>query len=186
MSPPTLYFGYGSNLWLEQMRLRCPSSVFAGVGRLKDFRWMISSRGYANIVPHSGPCVYGLTYELTPTDEAALDRNEGVPYAYTKENMTIEFWNATQCIEGKPKKVDIESPEETKSVLVYIDRLRIDDDEPKEEYVHRMNMGITDAVAVGVPVNYIEDDIRPFIPISVNAHAEGLALEQAKNFIDNR
>ncbi|KAL9584321.1 MAG: hypothetical protein Q9203_004702, partial [Teloschistes exilis] len=41
----TLYFAYGSNLWLHQMSLRCPSSVYVGVARLPNYRWIINARG---------------------------------------------------------------------------------------------------------------------------------------------
>lgn len=46
----TVYFGYGSNLSLSQMKERCPGSIFLGVGRLRGWRWGISGRGYANVV----------------------------------------------------------------------------------------------------------------------------------------
>lgn len=36
--------------------------------------------------------VYGLVYSLTPSDEQALDLNEGVPYAYTKQMLSVKFW----------------------------------------------------------------------------------------------
>jgi hypothetical protein len=36
--PQTLYFGYGSNLWLHQMQLRCPTSQYLGVARLPNYR----------------------------------------------------------------------------------------------------------------------------------------------------
>jgi hypothetical protein len=48
--PQTLYFGYGSNLWLHQMQLRCPTSQYLGVARLPNYRWIINDRGYANVV----------------------------------------------------------------------------------------------------------------------------------------
>ena len=79
----TLYFGYGSNLWQEQMALRCPGSQFVGIGRLAKYRWMINSRGYANVAPCTVGTeeeeVWGLIYTLTSEDEDRLDVNEGVP-----------------------------------------------------------------------------------------------------------
>lgn len=96
-SSPTTYFGFGSNLWLDQTRTRCPTSTYLGVARLNDYKWIINDRGYANVV--SSPSanssekqyahsVFGLVYTLLPTDESRLDRNEGVPHAYTKEYCT--------------------------------------------------------------------------------------------------
>ena len=36
-SPPTLYFGYGSNMWLDQMNRRCPENKFMGTAVLYDW-----------------------------------------------------------------------------------------------------------------------------------------------------
>ena len=179
------------NLWLEQMRLRCHSSIYVGVGRLTGFRWIINSRGYANIVPTDDPryMVYGLIYELARADEAALDRNEGVPIAYTKEMMTIEFWESgrrtlAEASRSEWGKADLSSPGKTVSMLVYVDRQKVQDDKPKEEYVYRMNMGIIDALAMGVPMTYVEEHMRPFIPSSVSKSVEDLAKEQAMSFTE--
>ena len=45
----TIYFGYGSNLWREQMKQRCPQSEYLGVARLNNYTWLINERGYANV-----------------------------------------------------------------------------------------------------------------------------------------
>jgi len=37
MDQKITYFGYGSNIWLEQMRKRCPESQFIGVGILSGW-----------------------------------------------------------------------------------------------------------------------------------------------------
>ena len=104
--------------------------------------------------------MYGLVYELTSSDEDGLDRNEGYPFAYTKEIFSIDFW------ESKDRKaVDVSFPGTKKDVLVYIDRKRVVDDLPRREYIYRMNMGIKDAVdEAGVPFAYVHKIIRPFIP----------------------
>jgi len=90
---PTLYFGYGSNLWLHQMSLRCPGSTYRGLARLPSHRWIINSRGYANVVfsNSTSDVVWGMVYALQPSDEKRLDRNERVPYAYTKEILSVVF-----------------------------------------------------------------------------------------------
>jgi len=48
--------------------------------------------------------------------------------------------------------------------LVYIDKRRVEQGEPWEEYVHRMNVGINDAAAKGLPGWYIEKYMRGSIP----------------------
>lgn len=86
-TPPTAYFGYGSNLWKHQMVKRCPTSEYLGVARLSGYRWIINERGYANVVEMAGnktegetkDVVWGLVYKLQREDEQGLDKNEGVP-----------------------------------------------------------------------------------------------------------
>ncbi len=178
----TMYFGYGSNLWKEQMSLRCPSSIFRGVGRLPGYRWMINNRGYANVVQTSnaGAEVYGLIYTLTCDDERSLDRNEGVPFSYTKEMLSVDFWPSKDG--SRPLDV-IEEAEQT-DMLVYIDRKRTEDDRPKEEYIHRMNMGIRDGALEGIPQGYMDRQLRRFIPIDGRKEMEELAKRQALRFED--
>ena len=179
------YFGYGSNLWLDQMKRRCPHSAYDGVGMLAGYKWIINSRGYANVIsvndtdPDTDTVVYGLIYSLTSDDEKALDRNEGVPDSYTKEMMLAKFWPSE-----KGRKVDMSQEPAEKAMLVYIDRKRITEHPPKEEYVVRMNRGIEDAISLGVPSAYIEKYLRPFIPAQYSRSAEELAEEQAKEFRD--
>ena len=49
-----------------------------------------------------------------------------------------------------------------------------------------MNRGISDAVALGVPTDYVEQHMRPFIPPNVSDQAEGLAKKQAVSFEEER
>ncbi|KAK4698026.1 gamma-glutamylcyclotransferase, partial [Lecanoromycetidae sp. Uapishka_2] len=179
------YFGYGSNLWKEQMKSRCESSNYLGVGRLPAYRWIINSRGYANVVPSTKASdeVYGLIYSLTLSDESALDVNEGVPYAYTKEMLSVDFWASTDC----SRTVDVTSAAgEKMDMLVYIDRERIQDSVPKDEYVYRMNMGIKDGLKAGIPQDYVDKVMRPFIPAEDMKHLEKQARQQALKFEDKR
>ncbi|KAI9873033.1 MAG: hypothetical protein M1830_000917 [Pleopsidium flavum] len=151
----SLYFGYGSNLWLSQMARRCPSSIYMGVAILRGWRWIVNARGYADVVPSPGDFVYGLVYELSEEDEERLDVNEGVPYAYVKRGMDVEFWNDRQTLGGRGEVV---------KGLVYVDDRRVVEGTPREEYIYRMNMNINDAVEKGVPMQYVERYMRPFIP----------------------
>jgi gamma-glutamylcyclotransferase len=193
--PPntTIYFGYGSNLWLHQMHLRCPNSTYLGIARLNDYKWIINERGYANVVelpsatsPSSqsdfSTVVFGLVYALDPTDEAALDKNEGVPVAYTKEHLTVDFWAGR-----REQWIDVDArPSREVEMLVYIDRKRVKEDSPREEYVIRMNRGIVDALEVGVPKGYVRDVMRRFIreDEDEDGGVEEFAKEQARGFKD--
>ena len=73
-----LCFAYGSNLGLEQMKKRCPGHEVVGKATLDDYRWIINTRGYANVVPSKGDFVEGVLSRLTEDDEIRLDMSEGV------------------------------------------------------------------------------------------------------------
>jgi hypothetical protein len=45
----------------------------------------------ATVEPREGASVPVLVWEITPADEAALDRYEGWPHLYRKEDITITF-----------------------------------------------------------------------------------------------
>lgn len=140
-NPPKqrLYFGYGSNLWKAQMQRRCPTSRYHGIARLSGYRWIINERGYANIVqtfdttPSHTNEVWGLVFEMQPEDEDKLDISEAVPHAYTKEDVTVDFWPVLEG--GKP---NVNEEQQEVEVLVYIDRKRMVESVPKKEYVYRM------------------------------------------------
>ena len=126
--------------------------------------------------------VYGLVYNLKSSAEDKLDHNQGVPFAYTKENIAIDFWESKDG-----EAVDVSCHGIKKHALVYIDRKRVTDDHPKEVYIHRMNRGIKDALyGAGVPFAYVQKVIRPFIPEQGCTEVEDLAREQARNFEKGR
>jgi hypothetical protein len=166
----SLYLGYGSNLWLNQMRRRCPGSQFLGLGILKDWKLIINQRGYANVIKSAGDLVYGFIFSLSTEDERLLDICEGVPTAYEKLTLECDF------IPGE-SQVDIASTLETDTLknaekkvkgtvnaLVYVNLNLIKESQSKVEYIHRMNKGINDALAKGVPKEFIDKYLRPFIP----------------------
>lgn len=144
MKPDVRYcFGYGSNMWDEQMRKRCPGSRKAGFGRLRGYRWIISTRGYANVVESAEDEVEGVLFTLSPEDEAALDRFENVAAgSYRKENLPV--W-----IDGREV-----------TALVYVDPIT-HEGPPKPEYILRINAGLADA---GLSADYVAKQIRKFIP----------------------
>ena len=178
----TTYFGYGSNLWKQQMKQRCPTSEFLGIARLNGYQWIINDRGYANVVEVSDTkkakdCeAWGLVFRLQPSDEDRLDLNEGVPESYTKEDISTGFWPT-----GKDWTID---KAEKKDMLVYIDRKRTEADVPKKEYIYRMNMGIKDALKEGVPKKYVDGVLRDFIPDVEDENVSSFARQQARFFED--
>lgn len=134
-SKQRLYFGYGSNLWKDQMKKRCPASTYRGIARLPSYRWLINERGYANVVQTCDDKdeVWGLVFELQQTDEVKLDINEGVPEAYTKEDLSVDFWPVSET--GRPK---VHEEPLRIEMLLYIDRRRMEPSIPKKEYIYRM------------------------------------------------
>ncbi|KAL6720133.1 hypothetical protein ACLMJK_002054 [Lecanora helva] len=177
----SIYFGYGSNLCQGQMQLRCPKSRFLGLGRLSDYRWMINDRGYANIVPNQGSQVYGLVYSLEPSDESALDRNEGVPFAYTKKSLEVDFWAShDNC-----NKPNLDKADQKRQTLVYIDRERTTDHRPQAEYIIRMNKGIVDGLRHGMPEDYVDQSLRKFIPAKGDESFKEQAERKAARFSED-
>jgi gamma-glutamylcyclotransferase (GGCT)/AIG2-like uncharacterized protein YtfP len=89
-----IYLAYGSNLNLEQMAYRCPNAKALGGTKLNGYRLLFRGAGcgaVATIEKHEGGSVPVLLWQITPTDEAALDRYEGYPYLYRKEMVRVRF-----------------------------------------------------------------------------------------------
>lgn len=141
--------------------------IDAGLNR----KWIISQKGYANIVLSPGDTVYGLVYEMSDINEALLDRSEGVPYHYTKERMAIEFTPIDPLLQGA---LQDETPEVAVNleVMVYVDRERTTPGVPWDEYIGKINKGITDGMKYGIPEGYFEKYLRPFIPPPQQGHGE--------------
>ena len=85
----TLYFAYGSNINLEQMRERCPDAKVVGPVTLADYELQFRGNGFATIAPKKGSIVHGLLWKLTPACVQALDHYEGYPRHYIKSPVPI-------------------------------------------------------------------------------------------------
>jgi hypothetical protein len=119
---------------------------------------------------------------LTPSDESALDVNEGVPFAYTKETIAVDFWAS---VDGRCP-IDVTREGSKRDMLVYIDCERTEDDKPREEYIFRMNMGIKDGIEEGIPKEYVDRVLRLFIPEVGRKEVEEIARKQALSFQDEK
>ena len=87
-----LYLAYGSNLNVEQMRYRCPDARPVGIAELKDWELLFKGSGsgfYLTVERKKGSVVPVGVWEISPEDEAALDRYEGCPRFYYKRNMIL-------------------------------------------------------------------------------------------------
>jgi gamma-glutamylcyclotransferase len=80
-----LYFAYGSNMQLDQIRERCPSATFVGKATLEGYRLAFTRKakghwrgfGIADVVRMEGGRVWGVVFQIDGIDIGALNRSEG-------------------------------------------------------------------------------------------------------------
>lgn len=85
-----LYLAYGSNLNLQQMKYRCPNSKVYGRATLNGYRLAFHGNTYnahATILRKKGYKIPVLIWDVPEEDEKALDRYEGYPRYYFKEDI---------------------------------------------------------------------------------------------------
>lgn len=179
------YFAFGSNLLIEQMAERCPASLLEGTAILRDYRWIINTRGVANIVYHPGRghWVEGFVFLVDSKDERTLDRKEGVRLnLYQKFSCQIELRRA---VEGplkinhlarlmrdrdddyaqqrrKRRLLDLADSSEKVDALVYISP-NLKSGRIREEYAIRMSRALRDAFYLGLSGLYLANYLQPTI-----------------------
>lgn len=101
-----LYFAYGSNLDLDQIRVHVPNVAVVGLASLADHRLTFPlyyegwGGGTAGVAHAHGETVWGALYELDEAGLAALDRYEGWKgpgdhhNLYERELVTVELVRA--------------------------------------------------------------------------------------------
>jgi hypothetical protein len=125
-----LYTAYGSNLNLSQMKVRCPSARVIGRSEIKDYELVFKgskTNAVATIEPCEGSKVPVLIWDIQDEDEKALDRYEGYPNFYGKEEMEI-------IIEDNPI-----------SAMVYVMTPGHDYGKPSEYYLETIEKGYADS-----------------------------------------
>ena len=88
------YLAYGSNLNVRQMKTRCPKATILGTAKLKG--WELLFKGsktgsYLTIEENENGSVPVVIWEVTPSDEKALDRYEGYPAFYYKKDIKLQY-----------------------------------------------------------------------------------------------
>ena len=87
------YIAYGSNLDVDQMHRRCQDARKIGYSIIEDyellFRGVGRHYGVATIEPCKGKRVPVGVWMISDQDEQALDRYEGWPRLYKKQNFDI-------------------------------------------------------------------------------------------------
>ena len=97
-----LYFAYGSNMHLAQMKERCPSAKFVCRAKLPSHRLVFTLKsvnrgcGVADVLPDETKDVWGVVYELPATELKYLDKDESFrperaddQNEYTRENHYV-------------------------------------------------------------------------------------------------
>ena len=80
-----LYFSYGSNMSIDQMKKRCPSASPVCLAELLNFQYFINKRGVASVVPRIGHSTKGVIWDLKSNKNfVKLDKSEGTKVGYYK------------------------------------------------------------------------------------------------------
>ena len=87
-----LYFAYGSNMRLQQMFERCPSSALFAKGILRKYKFQINSRGGGNVVEgNSEDRVEGIIFTVSHDDVRALRHFEGIgQHFFVEKRLKVE------------------------------------------------------------------------------------------------
>ena len=106
-----LYFAYGSNLNLFQMKRRCKDSVFLKKYELKGYRLNFWSKyRAADIEKSKNSLVPGALFEISKSDEKKLDVYEDYPILYKKLYFT--YYNKTVMTYIMVNKTEFRYPTE--------------------------------------------------------------------------
>ncbi len=106
-----LYFAYGSNLNLFQMKRRCKDSVFLKRYELKGYRLNFRSKyRAADIEKSKNSIVPGALFEISKSDEKKLDVYEDYPILYKKLYFT--YYNKTVMTYIMVNKTEFRYPTE--------------------------------------------------------------------------
>ncbi|KAJ5177446.1 uncharacterized protein N7500_000145 [Penicillium coprophilum] len=140
----------------------------------------------AHKIPVSGAedAVYGVLYQMDIGDEEILDGYEGVdtcaanarvgdgvPISVRPKvqgNGSYNKWfveaDVVKWLDGAEGVKGLGDKEGKVPVLVYVDENCVRLAEPKFEYIARMNRAIRESVKLGVPIRWVEEVMRKFIP----------------------
>ena len=133
-----LYFAYGSNLNLFQMKRRCKDSVFLKKYELKGYRLNFRSKyRAADIEKSKNSLVPGALFEISKSDEKKLDVYEDYPILYKKLYFT--YYN--------------------KTVMTYIMVNKTEFRYPTERYLNVVKQGYKDC---NLNINYLRNALNKF------------------------
>lgn len=90
------YIAYGSNMVTEQMAYRCPDARLIGTGYLEKTRLEFYLHATVERTRSEIDRVPVAVWEISTSDERSLDRYEGFPSYYTKENRTVTMTDGSR------------------------------------------------------------------------------------------
>ena len=138
------YFAYASNMASDVIARLCPGHRYLGAASLADHRLAFTRRsvktgtGVADIVPSPGETVWGALYEIEDRQLAAIDRKEGLGWAYTRVRIPILLAKSRQEYRALTYMVIHREPTEISPSRQYLDNI------------------IAAARARGLPIPYIK------------------------------
>lgn len=136
-----LYVAYGSNLNIRQMSKRCPDATVWATGWLRNWKLVYRRSGsgaYASIIRSKGHSVPIVLWSISPKDEKKLDRYEGYPRFYGKQNVFVE------TTRGKKKG------------MVYIMNRYAVPGVPSQHYINTVEEGYADN---GLDLAYLDESL---------------------------
>jgi len=89
------YIAYGSNLNIDDMSKRCPSSKIIDIITLFDYKLVFKgfNKGYLTIEESQDSYLPAVLYSLDEEDIKYLDYYEGYPNLYYKKDIIVEINN---------------------------------------------------------------------------------------------
>lgn len=86
---------YGSNLVESRMKTRCPDAEVYGTSVIHGYRMLFKQSctgAYATLEQDANCSIPVVIYRVTAEDEAKLDRFEGYPRYYRKQEFLLPVW----------------------------------------------------------------------------------------------
>ncbi|MBE7100188.1 MAG: gamma-glutamylcyclotransferase [Clostridiales bacterium] len=156
-----LYIAYGSNLNIAQMQYRCPRAKLLGTGVINGYELEFKgfpTSAYATISPKEGASVPVGVWEIGPSDERSLDRYEGYPSHYFKENVSVQMQDGSQ-VDG----------------MVYIMNPKMKFGMPSTHYYKVVHQGYQDC---GLDTHVLNEAVQK----SAGKYYEGAILSQERGW----
>ena len=104
-----LYFGFGSNMDTNRIKLSNPTAIYIGNGYIDDYElafYIANGKvggwggATATLNEVKGKRTWGTIWKIGMENLASLDKQEGVPYLYIryKETVTTENGEKVKCV----------------------------------------------------------------------------------------